>query len=134
MNNSDQAYEGQVTNSPVLAGFKGRCPRCGTGNLFNGYLTLAEKCNDCNLNNDYVDAADGPAVFVILVAGFIVVFMAMLVEIYYMPPYWLHALLWLPLGILIPLGMLRPLKGWFIAMQYRNSAKQAQFDGDGTEL
>ena len=134
MNNSNQLYEGQVTSSPVLAGFKGRCPRCGTGNLFDGYLTLAKKCNHCDLDNDYADAADGPAVFVILVAGFIVVFLAMLVEIYYMPPYWVHALLWLPMGILIPLGMLRPLKGWFIAMQFRNSAEQARFDGDGSEL
>ncbi len=129
----NQPYDGERTASSIIAGFKGRCPRCGTGALFDGYLTLAKKCNHCDLDNDYADSADGPAVLVILVAGFIVVFMAMLVEIYYMPPYWVHAILWLPLGILIPLGMLRPLKGWFIALQYRNSAKQALFDKDGSK-
>ncbi len=133
MGNTDQPYEGDVSTSPVWSGFKGRCPRCGTGALFDGYLTLAQKCDHCDLDNDYVDSADGPAVFVILLAGFIVVFAAMLVEIYYMPPYWVHALLWLPLGILVPLGMLRPLKGWFIALQYRNNAKEAKFGRDGSQ-
>ena len=134
MDKSKQSGGNHYSGSPALAGFRGRCPRCGTGPLFDGYLTLAEKCTHCDLDNDYVDAADGPAVVVILLAGFIVVVMALLVEIYYMPPYWVHALLWLPLGILIPLGMLRPLKGWFVAMQYRNNAKQARFDEDGTEV
>ncbi len=128
-----QPYDGERTDSSIIAGFKGRCPRCGVGALFDGYLTLAKKCNHCDLDNDYADSADGPAVLVILVAGFIVVFMAMMVEIYYMPPYWVHAILWLPLGILIPLGMLRPFKGWFIALQYSNSAKEALFDKDGSK-
>ena len=127
MQKSKQNPESYGDVNPTMAGLRGKCPRCGEGALFEGYLNLAKKCNNCDLDNDFIDSADGPAVLVILVAGFIVVLMALLVELYYMPPYWVHAILWLPLGILIPLGMLRPLKGLFVGMQYRNSAEQAQF-------
>ena len=130
MNEPHNWQENNAVANPIKAGLTGRCPRCGRGALFDGYLELAKKCDVCSLDNDYVDSADGPAVLVVLVAGFIVVMMALIVEIYYQPPYWVHAVLWLPLAILIPLGMLRPLKGWFVAMQYRNSAKEAQF-GEG---
>lgn len=128
---TEQSYTGV---NPFAAGVMGHCPRCGEGALFDGYLNLAKTCDVCDLDNEYIDSADGPAVLVILVAGFLVVAMALLVEIYYQPPYWVHAILWLPLGILIPLGMLRPLKGAFIGLQYRNNAKEAQFDKDGAEI
>ncbi len=62
--------------------------------------------------------ATGPAVFVILIGGFIVVFAAMAVEVAYSPPYWVHAALWLPLILLVTLGPLRPLKGLLIALQF----------------
>ncbi|MCF6198171.1 MAG: DUF983 domain-containing protein [Hyphomicrobiaceae bacterium] len=122
-----------TSEHPVRSGFTGHCPRCGKGKLFDGYLELAKTCTHCGLDNDYVDAADGPAVFVVLFAGFLIVLMALLVEIYYMPPYWVHAALWAPLAIIIPLGMLRPLKGALVGVQYKNSAKEARFDKDGTK-
>ena len=52
-----------------------------------------------------------PAVFVILVTGFIVVGAALFVEMAYAPPYWLHALIWGPLAILLPLLLLRLVQG-----------------------
>jgi len=131
MDNTDHFNDGPRGNKPIISGMRGRCPRCETGALFDGYLNLAKKCNHCDLDNDYIDSADGPAVLVILVAGFIVVAMALYVEVYFQPPYWVHAVLWLPLGILIPLGMLRPLKGAFVGLQYRNNAMEAQFDKGG---
>ncbi len=67
----------------------------------------------CGLDSAFIDTGDGPAVFVILLAGFVVVFAALIVEVAYRPPYWLHAALWLPLAILVSvtLGPLRPIKG-----------------------
>jgi uncharacterized protein (DUF983 family) len=120
--------------APIGKALGGHCPRCGEGRLFDGFLGIAEACGRCGLKFDFVDSADGPAVFVILIAGFIVTGAALIVEILYQPPYWVHAALWLPLGILLPLAMLRPLKGWLIWMQYRHDAKQAQFDEDGEEV
>ena len=67
--------------SPYIAGVRSRCPRCGRGGLYDGYLTLAEKCGSCELGYDFADAGDGPAVFVIMITGFLVVFAALVVEI-----------------------------------------------------
>jgi len=117
--------------SPYSAGLRGRCPRCGKGRLFNGYLTPARRCESCQLDFSFADSGDGPAVFVILIAGFIVVFAAMLVEILWRPPYWLHAALWLPLILLTTLGLLRPAKGLMIALQYHHKAKEGRLDRSG---
>ncbi len=75
-----------------------------------------------------MDSADGPAVFVVLIAGAIVVTAALVVEVKYQPPYWLHAALWLPLIIGLSLGLLRPLKALMIALQYRHKAGNGQID------
>src|SRR5690348_14290485 len=83
--------------NPVLAGLACRCPRCGKGKMFSGFLGLKPRCEACGLDYSFVDAGDGPAVFVILFAGFVVVGAALVVEMRYAPPLWLHAALWLPL-------------------------------------
>ena len=100
---SQEPYYAPV--SPFAAGIKGRCPRCGEGKLFAGYLTPARKCNRCDLDFAFADAGDGPAVFIILIVGFIVVGLALWTEITYKPDYWVHAALWLPLGLALPLIM-----------------------------
>jgi uncharacterized protein (DUF983 family) len=107
-------------------GITGRCPSCGTGRLFAGYLTLAPRCGVCGLDYDFADSGDGPAVFVILVTGFLVVGAALLVEIFYSPPYWLHGLLWGSLAILLPLVLLRSFKGVLIALQFRHKAEEGK--------
>ena len=112
--------------STIAAGLTGRCPACGRGKLFSGYLTLAPRCNVCGLDYSFADSGDGPAVCVILVTGFIVVGAALVVEMMYAPPYWLHALLWGPLAILLPLLLLRSFKGVLIALQYRHKAQEGQ--------
>ncbi len=71
-------------------------------------------------------SGDGPAVFVILVTGFLVTGAALITEILYAPPYWLHALLWGPLAILLPLVLLRSFKGVLIALQFRHKAEEGK--------
>jgi uncharacterized protein (DUF983 family) len=121
-----QPYRAQV--SPVSAGIKGRCPRCGQGRLFAGYLTAAPGCTACGLDYEFADAGDGPAVFIILIVGFIVVGLALGVEVTYRPPYWVHAVLWLPLGIILPLLLLRPAKGILLCQQYSQQAREGRID------
>src|SRR5437868_11527503 len=112
--------------SPVLAGLTGRCPACGKGAMFRGFLTVRTRCESCGLDFSFADAGDGPAVFVILIGGFIVVFAALATEIMYQPPYWLHAALWLPLVLLVTLAPLRPIKGLLIALQYHHKAAEGR--------
>jgi uncharacterized protein (DUF983 family) len=116
--------------STLLAGILGRCPACGHGKLFSGYLTLAPACDRCGLDYKFADSGDGPAVFVILVTGFIIVGAALVVEMTYKPPYWLHALLWGSLGILLPLLLLRSFKGMLIALQYKHKAEEGRLVSD----
>ena len=112
--------------STLAAGLAGRCPACGRGKLFSGYLALAPRCNACGLDYSFAEAGDGPAVFVILITGFIVVGAALFVEMAYAPPYWLHALIWGPLAILLPLLLLRSFKGVLIALQYKHKAEEGR--------
>ncbi|HSM42823.1 MAG TPA: DUF983 domain-containing protein [Afifellaceae bacterium] len=113
---------------PVRTGLSGRCPRCGQGRMFNGLLTLNERCANCGLSYDFADSADGPAVFAILFVGFAVAGAALLFELAYEPPIWLHFVLWLPLILILSLAILRPLKGLAVALQYVNRAREGEID------
>ena len=119
--------DGPSLNSAMLKGLSCRCPRCGKGKLFNGFLTLAPRCEACGLDYAFVDTADGPAFFVMFIAGFIVAGAALAVEMMYEPPYWIHALLWLPLILLTTILPLRPMKGLLVALQYHHKAEEVRF-------
>ena len=110
----------------IMTGLACRCPRCRKGHLFSGFLNLRKECEACGLDYSFADAGDGPATFVILLSGFIVVGAALFVEMAYAPPYWLHALIWGPLAILLPLLLLRSFKGVLIALQYKHKAEEGR--------
>ena len=114
--------------SPVIAGLSCRCPRCGKGRLFSGFLSLPPRCEVCGLDYSFIDSGDGPAVFVIFLSGFIVVGGAVIVEALYQPPFWVHALLWGPLILITTLGPLRQMKGLMIALQYHHGAAEGRLD------
>ncbi len=108
------------------AALLGLCPRCGQGNLFNGYLTIAKSCPACGLDYAMFDVGDGATVFVILIAGFLVCAGALIVEVKYSPPYWVHAVLWLPLIAILVLGGLRVVKSTLMVLQYKNRAGEGR--------
>jgi uncharacterized protein (DUF983 family) len=119
------------TPLPIGRGLLGRCPACGQGRLFQGFLKLRPACEKCGLDYGFADAGDGPAVFVILIGGAIVVFAALLTEVVYQPPYWLHAALWLPLILIVTLPPLRMVKGLLIALQYHHKAAEGRLERRG---
>ena len=100
----------------------GLCPRCGQGSLFRNYLSVAPACSKCGLDFSKLAAGDGPAVFVILIVGFIVAGGALILEVTVKPPYWVHAVIWLPLIAVLSLGLMRPLKAWLVVQTYRHRA------------
>ena len=102
------------------AGLGCRCPRCGEGRLFAGFLEIAERCGTCGLDLRAQDSGDGPAVFVIFILGFVIVGLAIFVEVVFTPPYWVHVVLWPPVVMGLSLALLRPLKAVLIASQYRH--------------
>ena len=114
--------------NPLLAGLIGRCPNCGEGHLFEGFLKVAPRCEACGYDLAKADSGDGPAVFVIMIAGFIVAFSALITEVAFSPPVWVHLILWLPATVILSLGLLRPLKGVMLAAQFMNKASEARHD------
>jgi uncharacterized protein (DUF983 family) len=120
--------------SPIRTGLACRCPRCGKGRLFQGFLDLRLRCEVCGLDYAFIDSGDGPAVFVILLAGFVVVACALVVEFNYQPPLWLHALLWGPLILATTLLPLRPMKGLMIALQYHHKAAEGRIEAGTKEI
>ena len=114
--------------SAISTGLAGRCPRCGDGHLFRGFLTLAPNCEVCGLDFGFSDSGDGPAVFVTLIAGFVVLGLALVLDMTYEPPIWVFLVIFIPLTLVVCLGMLRPLKGILIALQYKNDAAPGRLE------
>jgi len=106
----------------ALRGVACKCPRCGKGSIYSGFLTLRPACEVCGLDFAFMDSGDGPAIFMIMIAGAIVVAAALIVEVKYQPPFWLHAALWLPLILATTLLPLRAMKSLLIALQYHHKA------------
>ncbi|MEP2829990.1 DUF983 domain-containing protein [Parvibaculum sp.] len=114
--------------SSVEVALKGCCPRCGKGKLYKGFLDLAPECEVCGLDYSFADAGDGPAVFIMMIAGFIIVGLVLWVEFTWSPPYWVHAVLWIPLTLALTVGLIRPLKGWLVAQQFRHKAEEGRLE------
>jgi uncharacterized protein (DUF983 family) len=119
--------------SALLRGFRGRCPNCGEGRLFRAFLKVAESCPHCREELHHQRADDAPAYFVILIVGHLVVPLALAVETRFMPPYWLHAALWLPLTLALAVGLLQPIKGAIVGWQWahRMHGFDSRADADG---
>lgn len=90
--------------------------------MFDGLLKVTPRCAQCGLDLRAEDAGDGPAVLVMFVLGAIVVAGALLVEILFAPPLWVHIVLWTPVTFAGAVTLLRPLKAVLIAQQYRHRA------------
>ncbi|MCB1532786.1 MAG: DUF983 domain-containing protein [Alphaproteobacteria bacterium] len=103
-------------------GWACKCPRCRTGKIFKPGLTLElkEQCSECALDLSKNDSADGPAVFLIFILGFLLVPLALLLDAKLNPPLWVHMVLFGVIGLSIILGTLRPLKAYIIALQYKH--------------
>ncbi|WP_224701431.1 DUF983 domain-containing protein [Devosia aquimaris] len=110
--------------SPFVAGLLCRCPRCGKGPLFNGYLKVAPRCSACDLDLAFADSGDGPAIFVIFLVAPVVVLLALVVGALFNPPPLVHLMLWIPTTIVLSLALLPPFKGVLVALQYRNDAHE----------
>ncbi|HEY9012286.1 MAG TPA: DUF983 domain-containing protein [Devosia sp.] len=105
--------------SPFSAGLRCRCPHCGEGQLFSGYLKTVSRCETCGADLSFAQTTEGPAVFIILVVGFIIIGAAAVVEGLFHPPPFVHLLLWVPGTVILSLLLLRPFKATMIALQYQ---------------
>ena len=118
---------------PVRTGIMGRCPRCGEGHIFQGFLTLRPKCEVCGLDYSFADPADGPAFFIMMFACVPSTIFALWLQINYEPAWWGQFLTTVPLMLLTCVPPLRPVKGWLVASQYFHKAQEGTIDRDWVE-
>ena len=112
--------------SPQSVALRGLCPRCGNRTLFAGVASFAPKCRACGLDFEGFNVGDGPAAFLILIIGALIVGLAMAVELSAEPPFWVHILLWLPLTTIAVIFSLRLAKGALLALEYRHRAREGR--------
>ena len=120
--------EPSARTNPFVSGLAARCPNCGKGKLFSGFLAIASTCAVCGFDLKSADSGDGPAVFVMLIGGFAVVFPALFFQVAYNPPIWVILAVFMPLAVIVPLALLRPVKGVLVALQFHNKASQARHE------
>ena len=108
---------------------EGRCPRCKTGALFTGPVKFADRCESCGLDYTTFNVGDGPAAFLTMIVGAVVVALALWVQLAFEPPWWVHVLLCVPLIVLGVIGGLRLAKGWLLTAEYNRSAEEHRIDG-----
>lgn len=112
--------------SPLSTGLRGRCPRCGRGALFDGFLALRPRCDVCGLDYGFADPADGPAFFVMMFTIVPAIIFPLWLEAAYNPPVWVHLVTSLPLLLAFTILPLRPLKGVLVATQYVTGAEEGR--------
>ena len=113
---------------PLQSGLRGLCPRCGAPELFAGFAKFAPRCAACGLDFASFNVGDGPAAFLTLIIGTLVLAAALMLELTVHPPVWVHVVLWLPVTTLAVLGSLRIAKGVLLALEYRNRAREGRID------
>lgn len=106
------------------AGLKCVCPRCGEGRLFSGYLKVRSRCESCGLDLSFAEGSEGPAAFIILLVGFVVVGAAALTEVAFHPHPLVHLALWIPTTLILSLILLRPFKAMMIALHYHHIVRE----------
>ena len=111
--------------SSLQAAFAGNCPRCGAHSLFRGWVSFADRCRACGLDDSSFNVGDGPAAFLIFIVGTITVVSALVVDGAFSPPWWVH-LVWVPFAAALTIGGLRISKAWLLAQEYKHRAREGR--------
>ena len=111
--------------SPVAGALSGLCPRCKSKTLFAGWVRFASRCRACDLDFSSFNVGDGPAAFLILIVGAILVGSALTVDGLFSPPWWVH-LIWIPIGFGLTLIGLRWAKALLLTQEYLHRAREGR--------
>lgn len=110
----------------IAAALKGQCPKCGANSLFDGWVSFSPKCRACGLDFTIFNVGDGPAAFLTLIVGAVVVVGAVSLQLSMEPAFWVHMLIWPAVTLSLVLGGLRVSKAALLQSEYRNAAKEGR--------
>lgn len=112
---------------------RGLCPRCAAPTLFAGPVRFAPACRACGLDYRQFNVGDGPAAFLTLIVGTLMLVCALVLEFSVHPPLWVHLLLWTPLTTLAVMACLRVAKGALLILEYRTRAREGRLATKGSD-
>ncbi|CDO37356.1 MULTISPECIES: DUF983 domain-containing protein [Novosphingobium] len=126
------SHESNTGGQPEIASAAlfGLCPKCGARTLFAGLASFAPRCRACGLDYAQFNVGDGPAAFLTLIVGAVIAILAIWVQLSFEPPFWVHALLWIPLSTALVIGGLRIAKAWLLGAEYRRRAGEGRLKED----
>jgi uncharacterized protein (DUF983 family) len=123
-NDMGDAAEEASADPLILSSAKGLCPQCGAQTLFDGAVKFAPRCRVCGLDYTQFNVGDGPAAFLTMIVGALILGLALLTEFKAHPPIWLHLLLWPVLTVVCVTGSLRIAKAMLLTLEFRNKAHE----------
>lgn len=127
-----ESHQSNTEGQPEIASAAlfGLCPKCGARTLFAGLASFAPRCRACGLDYAQFNVGDGPAAFLTLIVGAVIAMLAIWLQLSFDPPFWVHALLWIPLTTLLVIGGLRIAKAWLLGAEYRRRAGEGRLKED----
>ena len=106
------------TKPAIWNGLRCKCPNCGTGALFSGYLKVTDACENCGEALHHHRADDGPAYLTILLVGHLMVPFIHIGFVHLRPEPWILALVLTTLCVALALFLLPRMKGLVVAIQW----------------
>lgn len=111
----------------------GLCPECGAPTLFDGPVRFAERCRACGLDFQRYNVGDGPAAFLTMIVGALIVVAALVVDFAFAPPLWLHVVIWAPLTAAAVVFGLRIAKAALLASEHQRQAAEGRRAEEGDD-
>lgn len=108
----------QSWSAALLRGLRQRCPSCGRGAIFGGYVRVNKQCDGCGLEFAAYRSDDAPAYFTIAIVGHFIVPAMLILEQTSHPATWVHMVTWLPLTLVMTLAVLPRVKGALLGVQW----------------
>ena len=123
----EPAEHRQLPEQPVALwrGFRGACPRCGKGRLFQSYLKQNDRCATCGADFSKIHADDAPGWFVMVITGAILMPAAVFLSVHEVMPDWATMALLIVLALALVFALLPRAKGLFIALLWRLAAQKS---------
>lgn len=110
----------------AAAALFGLCPDCGERTLFTGAVKFADRCRVCGLDFSRYNVGDGAAAFLILIITALVIGLAITVQVAFGPPFWVQALIWIPVTTALTIGGTRVAKAALLVSEHRRDAREGR--------
>jgi uncharacterized protein (DUF983 family) len=106
----------------------GLCPQCDARALFDGPTNFSAQCRRCGLGYTKFNVGDGPAALLTMAIGALIIVLALIVDTAFRPPFWVHAVIWVPVTAGLVVILLRFTKAALLILEYRNQAGEGKMD------